>query len=131
MNDKLSQKQWGWSESLDDSMTCEVHRIDVVRGGHCSWHLHRERSNVFIAVRGRLVIEWHDEHGDVVQRVLQPGEAYTVPAKVIHRFLAPFESVMAFEVYYATPGGLGPYLVHDDIVRFADGGIRVDALPER
>lgn len=128
---ELKQKQWGWSEEKDGSLTCEVYRIDVVHGGYCSWHLHRERSNVFIAVRGRLVIEWHDESGDIQQRVLRPGESYTVPAKVIHRFLAPFESAMAFEVYYATPGGPGPYLVYNDIVRYESGGISVHTLPER
>lgn len=119
---EITQKQWGWSTCEVRNLLCEVHRIDVKAGGHCSWHQHRERENVFSVANGRLLIEYRDQRGEVKQVLLQPGDTCTIPAGTAHRFVAPFEPVRAFEVYYSN-NERGPWLVQNDIVRYEQGGI--------
>lgn len=117
----IIEKPWGWSTEELRGHFCEVHRIDVVGGGFCSWHQHTRKDNVFSVAKGRLVIEYHNSHADIVQIVMQAGDTFVVPALTIHRFRAPFGSVRAFEVYYPTDGQLD-LGVGDDIIRYSHGG---------
>lgn len=116
----LTEKPWGWSTMELANLFCEVHRIDVLRGGHCSWHKHTRKDNVFTAAQGRLVIEYHT-WDDITQLVLLPGETCVVPAGTVHRFRAPFEAVRAMEVYF--PSFPDQHLGGEDIIRYSQGGL--------
>lgn len=116
----LTKKEWGWTTTEVESTYCEVHRVDILRGGFCSWHLHSLKTNIFSVASGRLIIEQKVFPDNIMQTLLQPGDTLRVPAGVVHRFVAPFEPVRAFEIYYPC---IGTILGTNDITRFGQGGI--------
>lgn len=118
---EVIEKPWGWSQEEVSNLFCQVHRIDIIVGGFCSWHKHLRKDNVFSVAKGRLVVEYHGGLGDILQVVLQPGDTYTIGAGVVHRFRAPFESVRAFEVYYPSEG-YDRMATATDIERYSHGG---------
>lgn len=122
MDERLTQKEWGWSSLEVRDPRCEVHRIDVKLGGYCSWHSHSFKHNVFSVAKGRLIIETQDPlfPNHPKQHILLPGDTITMAAGVRHRFRAPFEPVTAFEVYYPLSGRV---VEPHDITRYGRGGI--------
>lgn len=124
---KLIQKEWGWAEPLLLNEHVEMSRADIVKGGYCSWHHHDHKDNMFVPVRGRLMVEVMDIFQNVIQHIMSPGDSLTIPTGVRHRFVAPFEAVLVIEVYYPT---WGEKLKADDIVRYGHGGRHYDPTEE-
>lgn len=114
-NPKLVEKQWGWSMPEVVSPLCEVHRIDVRKGGFCSLHQHDRKHNVFTVVAGKLIIEFGADNPRPPVPLL-PGQTYDVAPGIVHRFVCP-EATTAIEVYY--PASVDPL----DIYRFSEGGV--------
>ena len=68
-------------------------RLAVFEGEY-PWHSHPDSDELFLVLEGRLEIELTDRPGVV----LGPGDAFTVPAGVIHRTRARQRSVnLCFE----------------------------------
>lgn len=120
-------KLWGTTEALVKGPLCEVHRINVVYGGYCSWHEHAKKSNAFIVVSGILEVDIaapgvkpdpvYERRGQVTTVTLHGGDFISIPSTVYHRFRAATTPVEAYEVYF--PDELGP----EDIKRLDTGGV--------
>lgn len=117
----IKGKLWGTSETLLALPGLEVHRIQVVKGGYCSWHKHDSKWNAFVLVEGSLTIERGDEYTIQPERealVMQPGDLTTLPPGEWHRFVNDSKrQCLALEVYY-------PAALSEDIVRGSVGGVK-------
>jgi mannose-6-phosphate isomerase-like protein (cupin superfamily) len=61
--------------------------------GSLEWHSHQHEDEVFLCLRGRLVLEMRDR-----EVVLEPGQLFMMPRGVEHRPRAePTASVLLFE----------------------------------
>lgn len=119
-------KVWGSTEVLQDHPMFSIHRLHILRDGHCSFHYHRRKWNGFMVIAGSLVIEedMGQHYGDVggpyanVDRtVLRAGEYMAVRPGVTHRFVNESgDEVVAMECYW-------PDVLSDDIARLDVGGV--------
>ena len=83
--EKLSQFTEHWSPKIVSSFN--GHDIMVVKvKGEFNWHSHADTDDLFLVLKGNLIIELRDE---VVN--LGPGELYVVPKGVEHRPVAEEE----------------------------------------
>jgi len=85
----LAEKLAGFTEHWQPRTVAEFngHDIMVVKAkGEFVWHKHDETDDLFLVLRGRLVIQLRD--GDVE---LGPGELFVVPKGVEHRPVAEEE----------------------------------------
>ena len=85
----LAEKLGGFSERWQPRTVAEFngHDIMVVKAqGEFVWHKHDDTDDLFLVLRGRLVIQLRD--GDVT---LGPGELFVVPKGVEHRPVAEEE----------------------------------------
>lgn len=99
----------------------EIHRLEVVPGGYCSWHKHRHKWNAFIVESGALTIEVRKEAYPLTDKtVLRAGDdPTTVKPGDEHRFVAGLSPAVALEIYY-------PEMLTEDIIRADVGGIMDD-----
>lgn len=112
----MKGKAWGTTETVLATPFCEVHRIEVVSGGHCSWHHHERKVNVFVLLSGALRIETEDASGSAYADLSEVGALVTVGVGVKHRFVNIFTgTARVLELYY--PEGLS-----EDIIRASIGG---------
>lgn len=123
-------KVWGHTELLVSKPTFELHRIEAVKGGYCSVHLHEDKVNLFCVERGKLQIEvWKKDYDLCDLTVIEVGEQTAVAAGEYHRFTA-LEPLVCFEVYWPTIWAK----LERDIVRLNPGGVlepfsNLDRLP--
>jgi len=97
----LTEKLAGFSERWQPRTVAEFngHDIMVVKAqGEFVWHKHDETDDLFLVLRGRLVIQLRD--GDVT---LGPGELFVVPKGVEHRPVAEEEVHMLLIEPSGTP----------------------------
>ncbi len=97
----LAEKLAGFSERWQPRTVAEFngHDIMVVKAqGAFVWHKHDETDDLFLVLRGRLVIQLRD--GDVT---LGPGELFVVPKGVEHRPVAEEEVHMLLIEPSGTP----------------------------
>jgi mannose-6-phosphate isomerase-like protein (cupin superfamily) len=114
------EKRWGQLESVYCDRQMELVRITTCRGGYSSLHLHRAKDNAFWVIRGCLQVSVYSKPGIKDFYLTPKDELLTVPAGVMHRFLAHESETIAYELYRALPGHrLDP----DDIVRMDEGGV--------
>lgn len=110
-------KVWGNTELIILNEVFEVHRIDVVKGGYCSKHIHRYKYNMFYVEKGELQINiWKNDYDLIDKTILGPGEKIAVPPNEYHRFYA-LKDTIAYEIYYTVP-------IHSDIQRIGVGGVK-------
>lgn len=110
-------KVWGTTSLLWKTPLIEIHRLEVVPGGFCSWHKHRHKHNAFIILDGALTIEIRKEAYPLTDKtVLRRGDFTTVKPGEEHRFVAGLSPAVAFEIYY-------PEMLSEDIVRSDVGGV--------
>lgn len=89
------------------------HRAEVNAGYRCSKHLHANKWNGFFVESGHIIIRcWGGELPHI--RELGPGEYFSVPPGVKHRFES-ITDVVLFEIYW-------PAEQVEDIVRDDEGG---------
>jgi mannose-6-phosphate isomerase-like protein (cupin superfamily) len=97
----LAEKLAGFSERWQPRTVAEFngHDIMVVKAqGEFVWHKHDDTDDLFLVLRGRLVIQLRD--GDVA---LGPGELFVVPKGVEHRPVAEEEVHMLLIEPSGTP----------------------------
>jgi len=97
----LAEKLAGFLEHWQPRTVAEFngHDIMVVKAqGEFVWHKHDETDDLFLVLRGRLVIQLRD--GDVT---LGPGELFVVPRGVEHRPVAEEEVHMLLIEPSGTP----------------------------
>jgi mannose-6-phosphate isomerase-like protein (cupin superfamily) len=97
----LAEKLAGFSEHWQPRTVAEFngHDIMVVKAqGEFVWHKHDDTDDLFLVLRGRLVIRLRD--GDVT---LGPGELFVVPKGVEHRPVAEEEVHMLLIEPSGTP----------------------------
>jgi quercetin dioxygenase-like cupin family protein len=112
-----SGKVWGVTECVFQNPFCEFHRIEAKKGGVCSKHIHKFKTNLFYVESGKLLIRvWKTEYDLVDETTLNAGEYTEVRPNDPHQFEA-LEDTIAFEVYYPTP-------ISHDIVRDNVGFIK-------
>lgn len=98
-----SGKIWGTTESIFSNQFLQVHRIVVKKGGFCSTHSHEFRWNMFLVVRGEIIITVHKrEYSLTEETVLKAGDCMTVRPNDPHSFRAVSDAI-AFEIYHPEP----------------------------
>lgn len=113
----IGEKIWGTTYPLVLDQTFEMHRLRIKPWHRCSEHLHQFKHNAFYVLAGVLFVDtWLD--GRHEEKILGPGEHYTVAPGVRHQFRTGPIDCVCLEMYYPDPGG--PVL-SEDIHRFNEG----------
>ena len=97
-------KIWGKTRHLFCSPHAAMSHLVVEKGSWCSKHTHKERANIFICLSALIEVEEWELNGDVLVTLLEPGDSYTVPSGVLHRFRV-LEDGEVIEIYYPDRGG--------------------------
>ena len=105
-----SGKVWGTTELLEANGAMEFHRIEMIKDGVCSKHLHRYKWNGFYVESGKLRIKvWQKDYTLIDITELGPGQYTKVKPGLYHQFEV-VEDGIAFEIYWSE-------FSHNDIVR--------------
>lgn len=92
LEEKLSLFADHWSPKIVGELNGQHIKLVKVKGEFV-WHHHENEDEMFLVLKGRLVIQLRDR--DVV---LEPGQFFIVPRRVEHRPVAEDEaSVLLFE----------------------------------
>lgn len=115
---RWADKIWGRTRELVDSSFYSKYELDVLQGGYCSLHYHKNRANRFIIIDARIeIVEFY---GPTYKRIiLSNDQTYDVPSLVPHLFIAG-KAGKLIEEYYPDRGGR---VERDDIIRLTEGGI--------
>lgn len=90
--EKFSQFTEYWSPKVVAELNGQLVKLAKLKGTFV-WHHHKEEDELFMVVKGRLVIQLRDQ--DIV---LEEGELFVVPRGVEHRPVAEEEAhVLLFE----------------------------------
>lgn len=117
MNPKFEEKIWGRTIEVMSSPFYSKYHLEMVGGGYCSLHYHRQRANRFRVKSG--LVEIIEMYGVWVRRTrLGPEATYDVPSLVPHMFVVHRGGTME-EEYYPDRGG---EVRNDDIIRLVIGG---------
>lgn len=110
-----SGKIWGETEEIYRNSQVSVNFLKIKKGGYCSIHSHKYKSNAFFVLSGKLQITiWIDgEMKD--ETVLREGEGTDIKPGVFHQFKA-LTDVTCIETYEAR-------LREPDIERKSQGGM--------
>jgi len=104
-------KIWGKNTEIFRNGSVSVNLLDLVKGGTCSYHYHKFKSNTFYVISGKLKI--HTEIGD---HILRQGENFFLPPLLKHQFEA-MEPSIVIEIMSVAYN-------HDDIVRETTGFVK-------
>ncbi|MHA1289069.1 MAG: cupin domain-containing protein [Candidatus Thorarchaeota archaeon] len=110
-------KVWGRNEEIFRNDSVSVNFLTLVKGGVCSWHYHKHKSNKFYVISGKVLIK--TEYNEVI---LGPGKVLVVPPLLEHQFEALEDSQM-IEVMFVKYN-------NDDIIRIREGFLRKEAESE-
>ena len=103
-------RPWGTYATLKEEDSYKVKRITVKAGESLSLQYHHQRSEHWVVVQGRGIVQIGD-----IEHVTGPGEYRHIPLKEKHRLTNIGEELLVLiEVQ------CGVYLGEDDIVRLAD-----------
>jgi len=109
-------KDWGRTRCTLKGDLGSLHELEVIEGGYCSVHYHRQRANRFIVKSGSIAVvsfyAWNIE-----RMILTAGNVLDIPSHVVHQFQVISEGKV-FEHYYRDGGKVR----NDDIVRLCKGG---------
>ena len=118
------KKPWG-TEEVWASTPHSVGKILTIHAGHrLSRKYHRLKNHTIRILSGTLTLEGgpHAEGGDIDILHLNPGDAYYLESRTIHRFCADGEEVVLVEV--SNQGA-------SDSVRLEDDYRRIRTFPDR
>lgn len=79
----IIEKPWGQEELLETNPAYTVKRLLMRKGCQCSYQYHEYKRETVYGISGVLTIK--GEQGD---RLLKPGEWYTIPPHEKHRMYA-------------------------------------------
>ena len=117
----IAGKIWGQTELIEANGSCEFHRIDFVKGGTCSKHLHEYKWNGFYVMSGEMKIRvWQKDYDLVDETILKAGDYTAVKPGLYHSFEGLQDGV-AFELYWAE-------FRHNDIQRESVGHLKTDNI---
>ncbi len=108
-------KNWGDTETIFANGIVSVHFLNVKKGGFCSEHLHKRKTNKFHVIEGELEISiWQDEK-TIDKTILRDGQSTNIPFGVWHKFkgLTDVQCIEIYEVKFSD----------DDIERRTQGGL--------
>lgn len=106
----LIRRPWGCYSILEESEGYKIKKIAVHPGGILSLQRHRSRSEHWVIVKGKALVQVEEE-----EHFLSPNESVFVPKGAVHRLTNPLEEVLEIiEVQ------VGDYLGEDDIERLED-----------
>jgi mannose-6-phosphate isomerase-like protein (cupin superfamily) len=107
-----TQHAWGrsWLYLVESGMT--LYRFTGMAGGASSYHLHENKVNVFVVMKGILEIDV-----DRAKRRIYGGQSFTVPIGAPHR-MTFITDVLGFELYYTVKGD---EIEAKDIIRLDPG----------
>lgn len=112
-------KVWGTTELVEANGALEFHRIEMIKNGVCSKHMHEFKWNGFFVESGKMLVRvWQNEYDLVDETIIGPGEYTKVKPGVYHQFMC-IESGVAYELYWAE-------FNHSDIVRETVGYVDDD-----
>jgi len=108
-------KIWGETEELFNSGTVSIHYLKIKKGGFCSEHYHKSKSNTFFVINGNLKLTTWTPSGDQDDTVIWQGESTEIPPGVYHKFkaLTDVECLEIYEVKFRD----------EDIERRTQGGL--------
>ena len=107
---RYSHRPWGNYSSISEGKNWQVKKIIVDKGESLSLQLHNHRSEHWVVVSGKALIEIEG-----VKRLLNKNESAYIPLGSKHRLSNPGNSpLILIEVQS------GDYLGEDDIMRFQD-----------
>ena len=116
-------KVWGETEEIFNNGVVSVNHLKIKKGGYCSEHYHKKKSNMFFVISGNLLVRvWRadgiSEISDIIvdETVMRPGESTTVLPGITHQFSAQTD-VECFEIYSL----MG---MSEDIFRRTAGGMK-------
>jgi len=109
-------KVWGETEEIFNSGTVSVHHLKIKKGGFCSDHCHKSKSNIFFVLQGNLKLSALTDKGEVDDTVIWPGESTEILPGVYHKFTA-LTDVECLEIYEVKFRG-------EDIERETEGGCK-------
>ena len=112
-------KVWGTTELIEANGALEFHRIEMIKNGVCSKHMHEFKWNGFFVESGKMLVRvWQNDYDLVDETIIGPGEYTKVKPGVYHQFVC-IESGVAYELYWAE-------FNHSDIVRETVGYVDDD-----
>lgn len=96
-----SGKVWGTTELVEANGALEFHRIEMVKGGVCSKHMHEFKWNGFFVESGKLIVRvWQKDYDLVDETIIGPGQYTKVKPGLYHQFEC-LEDGVVFELYWA------------------------------
>lgn len=101
-------KCWGRNTEIFKNDSASVNFLELIKGGVCSWHFHRHKSNTFYLISGKVLIK--TEHNETI---LEPGNSILVEAPLKHQFEA-LEDSNLLEIMFVEYAA-------SDIVRLVEG----------
>lgn len=117
-------KIWGTTELVEANGTLEFHRIEMVKGGVCSKHMHEFKWNGFFVESGKLIVRvWQKDYDLVDETIIGPGQYTKVKPGLYHQFEC-LEDGVAFELYWAE-------FNHNDIKRETVGYSGNTVIPKQ
>ena len=108
-------KIWGETEEICNNGVVSIHFLKIKKGGYCSEHTHKYKSNLFFVIQGNLKISIWNSEGTSDDTVLWAGDSCEIEPGVYHKFKA-LTDVECIEVYETKLRGI-------DIERRSEGGI--------
>lgn len=109
-------KVWGDTEELFNNGIISIHHLKIKKGGFCSEHSHRFKSNIFFVLSGNLKLSIWTSVDNEDDTVIWQGESSEVPPGVYHKFTA-LTDVECLEIYEVKLKG-------EDIERRTEGGLK-------
>jgi len=111
---KIVEKPWGREIWLVYTDNYVFKIIEVIKGNRTSLHYHKTKHEHLYVDRGSAKIEWEQEHGKMLERIIPPGVVIETTPGRKHRIIA-IEDVRLFEV--STPEIKDVVRVEDDYQR--------------
>jgi len=90
-------KIWGETEEIFNNGIVSINHLKIKKGGYCSEHCHKTKSNIFFIISGNLAIK-NCRDGGIDETVIWPGESSKIEPGVYHQFKA-LTDVEGFEIY--------------------------------
>ena len=114
---KLIEKPWGWEKHLvREDLPYMMKIIHVNAGKRLSLQIHDEKQESWTLLSGPGRVIWENNHGELVEMPLVPGQGYTVQIGQRHRLMAGEEGDAEF-LEASTPEAGTTWRPEDDYAR--------------